>query len=93
MSEDLSAGICPTYAVVDKRNKKRVTEMNQENSADIALYAVIDKAKKKSVFSPEIHRTYDEHEYSNVERKCTASRATREEETAYILCSRARQNN
>ena len=46
MIGDLAAGTCPTYAVVDKRKKKRVAEMDQESSADTALYAVVDKAKK-----------------------------------------------
>ena len=73
MSGDLSAGSCPTYAVVDKRKKKKVAEMDQESSADIALYAVVDKAKKKSEFSPDIHKNYDENEYSTAEVKCTES--------------------
>ena len=81
MSGDLSAGACPTYAVVDKRKKKKVAEMDQESSADIALYAVVDKAKKKYVFSPDVHKYYDENEYSTAEVKCTESRATREEES------------
>ena len=80
MSGGLAAGICPTYAVVDKRKKKKVVEMDRESSADIALYAVVDKAKKKTVFSPDIHKTYDENEYSTAEVKCTESYATREEE-------------
>ena len=82
MSGDLAAGTCPTYAVVDKRKKKKkVLEMDHESSADIALYAVVDKAKKKSAFSPEIHKNYDENEYSTAEVKCTESHATREEES------------
>ena len=81
MSGDLAAGTCPTYAVVDKRKKKKVVKMDQESSADIALYAVVDKAKKKSVFSPDIHKNYDENEYSTAEVKCTESHATREEES------------
>ena len=81
MSGDLVAESCPTYAVVDKRKKKKVAEMDQESSADIALYAVVDKAKKKYVFSPDIHKNYDENEYSTAEVKCTESRATREEES------------
>ena len=81
MSEDLAAGTCPTYAVVDNRKKKKVAEMDQESSADIALYAVVDKAKKKTVFSPDIHKNYDENEYSSAEVKCTESHATREEES------------
>ena len=59
--------------------KKKVAEMDQESSADIALYAVVDKAKKKTVFSPENHKNYDENEYSTAEVKCTESYATREE--------------
>ena len=81
MSGDLAAESCPTYAVVDKRKKKRVAEMDQESSADFALYAVVDKAKKKSVFSPEIHRNYDDNGYSTAEGKSTESHATREEES------------
>ena len=81
MSGDLAAESCPTYAVVDKRKKKKVAEMDQESSADIALYAVVDKAKKKTVFSPDIHKNYDENEYSTAEVKCTESRAIREEES------------
>ena len=81
MSGDLSSGSCPTYAVVDKRKKKKVAEMDQESSADIALYAVVDKAKKKYVFSPDVHKNYDENEYSTAEVKCTESHATREEES------------
>ena len=81
MSGDLVAGTCPTYAVVDKRKKKKVAEMDQESSADIALYAVVDKAKKKNVFSPDIHKNYDENGYSTAEVKCTESYATREEES------------
>ena len=81
MSGDLVAESCPTYAVVDKRKKKKVAEMDQESSADIALYAVVDKAKKKNVFSPDIHKNYDENGYSTAEVKCTESYATREEES------------
>ena len=81
MSGDLAAGTCPTYAVVDKRKKKKEVEMDQESSADIALYAVVDKTKKKSAFSPDIHKNYDENEYSTAEVKCTESHATREEES------------
>ena len=81
MSEDLAAGSCPTYAVVDKRKKKKVAQMVQESSADIALYAVIDKTKKKTVLSPDIHKNYDENEYSTAEVKYTESHATREEES------------
>ena len=80
MSGDLAVEACPTHAVVDKRKKKKVVEMDQESSADIALYAVVDKAKKKSVFSLEIYKNYDAKEYSNVEGKCSESRASREEE-------------
>ena len=50
MSGDLVAESCPTYAVVDKRKKKKVAEMDQESSADIALYAVVDKAKRSMYF-------------------------------------------
>ena len=60
MSGDLTAESCPTYAVVDKRKKKKVAEMDQESSADISLYAVVDKAKKKNVFCPDVHKNYDE---------------------------------
>ena len=81
MSGHLAAGICPTYAVVDKRKKKKVVEMDQESYDDIALYAVVDTAKKKTVFSPDIHKNYDENEYSTAEVKCTESHATRENET------------
>ena len=80
-SGDHAAESCPTYAVVDNRKKKKVAEMDQESSADIALYAVVNKAKKKSVFSPDIHKSYDENEYSTAEVKCTVSHATREEES------------
>ena len=80
MSGNLAAGTCPTYAVVDKRKKKKVAEMDQDSSADIVLHAVVDKAKKMSVFSPEIYKNYDDNEYSNVEGKCSESRASREEE-------------
>ena len=54
--------------------------MDQESSADIGLYAVVDKAKKKSECSPEIYKNYDDNEYSNVEKKCSESHASREEE-------------
>ena len=74
MSGDLAAGSCPTYAVVDKRKKKKVAEMDQESSA------VVDKAKMKSKCSPEIYKNYDDNEYSNVEGKCSESHASREEE-------------
>ena len=76
MSGDRAAESCPTYAVVDKQKKKRVAEMDQENSADIALYAVVDKAKKKRVFSPDIHKNYDENEYLSAEVECTESQPT-----------------
>ena len=36
MSGDLADESCPIYAVVDKRKKKKVAEMDQESSADIA---------------------------------------------------------
>ena len=77
MSGDLAAGSCPTYAVVDKRKKKAVAEMNQESSTGFALYAVVDKAKKKKVLSPAIH---DDNEYSNVVGKSTELQATSKEE-------------
>ena len=77
MSGDLADRSCPTYAVVDKRKKKTVAEMNRESSTDFALYAVVDKAKKKKVLSPAIH---DDNEYSNVVGKSTESQATRKEE-------------
>ena len=91
MSGDLAVESCPTYAVVDKRKKKKVSEMDQESSADIALYAVVDKAKKKSVFSPDVHKNYDENEYST-EVKCIESRVSREEEAqpTYSVLERAK---
>ena len=81
MSGDLAAESCPTYAVVNKRKKKKVAQMVQESSADMALYAVVDKTKKKTVLSPDIHKNYDENEYSTAEVKYTESHATREEES------------
>ena len=77
MSGDLAGGSCPTYAVVDKRKKKAVAEMNRESSTGFALYAVVDKAKKKKVLSPAIH---DDNEYSNVVGKSTELQATSKEE-------------
>ena len=81
MSGDFATESCPAYAVVDKQKKKKVAEMDQDSSADIALYAVVDKAKKKSAFSPDIQKNYDKNEYSTAKVKCTESHATREEES------------
>ena len=55
--------------------------MDQESSTDIALYTVVDETNKKRVLSPEIHKNYDENDYSNVEAGYTELRATRKEET------------
>ena len=55
--------------------------MDQESTTDIALYAVVDETNKKRVLSPEIHKNYDENDYSNVEAGYTELRATRKEET------------
>ena len=55
--------------------------MDQESTTDIALYAVVDETNKKRVLSPEIHKNYDENDYSNVEAEYTELRATRKEET------------
>ena len=41
--------------------------MDQESTTDIALYAIVDETHKKTVLSPEIHKKYDENDYSNVE--------------------------
>ena len=55
--------------------------MDQESTTDIALYAIVDETNKKRVLSPEIHKNYDENDYSNVEAEYTELRATRKEET------------
>ena len=41
--------------------------MDQESTTDIALYDVVDETNKKRVLSPEIHKNYDENDYSKVE--------------------------
>ena len=55
--------------------------MDQESPTDIALYAVVDETNKKRVLSPEIHKNYDENDYSNVEAGYTELHATQKEET------------
>ena len=53
--------------------------MDQESTTDIGLYAVVDETNKKRVLSPEIHKNYDENDYSNVEAEYTELRDTRKE--------------
>ena len=89
MSGDLAAGTCPTYAVVDKRKKKKkVLEMDQESSADIALYAVVDKAKKKSAFSPDIHKNYDKNKYSREEESQPSYSVLERDKTSEVVSSK-----
>ena len=54
--------------------------MDQESTTDIALYALVVETNKKTVLSPEIHKNYDENDYSNVEAEYTELRDTRKEE-------------
>ena len=60
--------------------------MDQESTTDIGLYAVVDETNKKRVLSPEIHKNYDENDYSNVEAGYTELRATKKEETQPTYC-------
>ena len=56
MSGDIASGSCPTYEIVDiERKEEKVTKIDKESSANIALYAVVDKTKKKKKL-PEIDR-------------------------------------
>ena len=80
MSGDFAADVCPTYAVVDiKQKKKKVAENVQK--ADFALYAVVDKTKKKKVSSK---RNDDRKDFLNDE----VAQAVREEESQLTLSSR-----
>ena len=80
MSDNLVSDSCPTYAAVDtKKKKKRVAQIDNGNSADMALYAVVDKKKKEKVLIHEVHKN-DERIYSNVESENTGSLAKKEEE-------------
>ena len=60
--------------------------MDQESTTDIALYDVVDETNKKRVLSPEIHKNYDENDYSKVEAGYTELRAARKEETQPTYC-------
>ena len=78
MSGDFAADVCPTYAVVDiKQKKKKVAENVQK--ADFALYAVVDKTKKNKVSSK---RNDDRKDFLNDE----VAQAVREEESQ-LTCS------
>ena len=82
MSGDFAADVCPTYAVVDiKQKKKKVAENVQK--ADFALYAVVDKTKKKKVSSK---RNDDRKDFLNEE----VAQAVREEESQ-LACSTLQQ--
>ena len=78
MSSDLLSDSCPTYAIVDiKEKKKKVAERDQKSSADTALYAVVNK--KERVHSKEVHKN-DHNIYSNVESESTELYAVRQDE-------------
>ena len=82
MSGDFAADVCPTYAVVDiKQKKKKVAENVQK--ADFALYAAIDKTKKKKVSSI---RNDDRKDFFNDK----VAQAVREEESQ-LTCSTLQQ--
>ena len=82
MSGDFVADVCPTYAVVDiKQKKKKVAENVQK--ADFALYAVVDKTKKNKVSSK---RNDDRKDFLNDE----VVQAVREEESQ-LTCSTLQQ--
>ena len=80
MSADILPESCPTYAVVNIKQKKKKGE---ENSTDIgiALYAVVDRTKKKKVLSKERYKNYDLNDKTNSESECASSIAVREEES------------
>ena len=80
----LSPRSYPTYVVKDK--EKKVIEMDQESTTDIALYDVVDETNKKRVLSPEIHKNYDENDYSKVEAGYTELHVARKEETQPTYC-------
>ena len=82
MSGDFAADVCPTYAVVDiKQKKKKVAENVQK--ADFALYAAVDKTKKKKVSSI---RNDDRKDFFNDK----VAQAVREEESQ-LTCSTLQQ--
>ena len=82
MSGDFAADVCPTYAVVDiKQKKKKVAENVQK--VDFALYAVVDKTKKKKVSSI---RNDDRKDFLNDK----VAQAVKEEESQ-LACSTLQQ--
>ena len=82
MSGDILPESCPTYAVVNiKQKKKKLPKKGEVNSTDIALYAVVDRTKKKKVLSKERYKNYDLNDKTNSESECASSIAVREEES------------
>ena len=82
MSGDFVADVCPTYAVVDIKQKKKKVAENIQN-VDFALYAVVDKTKKNKVSSK---RNDDRKDFLNDE----VAQAVREEESQ-LTCSTLQQ--
>ena len=82
MNGDFVTDVCPTYAVVDIKQKKKKVAENVQN-VDFALYAVVDKTKKKKVSS---QQNDDKNDFLNDD----VAQAVREEESQ-LTCSKLQQ--